>query len=194
MKKKFFIPLIILGVLVLYAVVTYNSIVKKEEKVKQDWAEVQNTYQRRIDLIPNLVSVVKGVSEFERSVLEKIAEARSKATTGLSGDSVSAENYLKQKKAQDSLAANVNRLIVIIEAYPELQGTKAYLALQRQIAGTERRIEVARKDFNQSVFDYNQKVKSFPTNLVAGVLGFRSREGFESVAGSEKEVEIKFNK
>jgi LemA protein len=194
MKKKLLVPLIILALLVLYFIVTYNSIVKKEEKVKQNWSEMQNTYQRRLDLIPNLVSVVKGVSEFERSVLQKIAEARSRAGGVLSTDQLSKENYERQKLEQDSLAANVNRLIVLIEAYPELQATKAYLALQQQLAGTERRIVVARKDFNESVYEYNRTIKGFPTNLVAGVAGFKSREGFESVAGADKAIEIKFNK
>ncbi len=192
--KKFLVPLILVALLILYFITSYNSIVKKEEKVKQDWSEVQNVYQRRLDLIPNLVSVVKGVSEFEKSVLRKIAEARSDAMNGLNQTEVSAQNYQKQKQLQDSLAANVNRLIVLIESYPELQATKSYLALQKQLEGTERRIAVARKDFNESVFNYNRTVKKFPTNLVAGVTGFKSREGFESVAGAEKPVEIKFNK
>jgi LemA protein len=194
MSKKLLVPLAIVGLLILYFAVTYNSIVKKEEKVKQNWSEVQNNYQRRLDLIPNLVSVVKGVSEFEKSVLTKVAELRSRASESLGQTEINAENYSKQKQLQDSLAANVNRLIVLIEGYPELQGTKAYLALQKQLEGTERRIAVARKDFNESVFDYNKKVKGFPTNLVAGITGFGSKQGFESVAGADKPVEIKFNK
>src|SRR5512138_2739206 len=151
MNKKILVPVIILALLILYFIVSYNLLVKKEEKVKQDWSEVQNTYQRRLDLIPNLVSVVKGVSEFEKNVLTRIAELRNNASTSLDQKELSAENFNKQKQIQDSLAANVNRLIVVIESYPELQGTKAYLALQRQLDGTERRIVVARKDFNESV-------------------------------------------
>lgn len=192
--KKFLVPLILVALLILYFVTTYNSIVKKEEKVKQDWSEVQNNYQRRLDLIPNLVSVVKGVSEFERSVLTKVAELRSNASASLTQTEITAENYSKQKQLQDSLAANVNRLIVLVESYPELQATKSYLALQKQLEGTERRIAVARKDFNESVFNFNRTVKRFPTNLVAGITGFKSKEGFESVAGADKPVEIKFNK
>ena len=193
MKKTIVIPIVIIALLILYFIVTYNSIVKKEEQVKQDWSEMQNNYQRRLDLIPNLVSVVKGVSEFERSVLQKVAEARSKASESLADKEVNADNYQQQKRMQDSLASNVNRLIVLIEAYPELQATKAYLNLQQQLAGTERRIVVARKDFNESIFNYNKTVKGFPTNLVAGVTGFRPKEGFESVAGADRAVEIKFN-
>jgi LemA protein len=194
MKRKLFIPLAILGLLILYFIVTYNSLVKKEEKVKQDWSEVQNTYQRRLDLVPNLVSVVKGVSEFEKSVMVKITEARSRAAAQQNNTEVNAQNYEQQKKSQDSLAANVNRLIVLIEAYPELQATKAYLALQRDLVGTERRIVVARKDFNESVYNYNKKVKTFPTKLVAGILGFAPKEGFESDAGADKPVVINFTK
>ena len=192
--KKFLIPIIILAVLILYFGVTYNSFVKKEEKVNQHWSDLQTTYQRRLDLIPNLVSVVKGVSEFEKSVLQKVAEARSSALAGTGQQEVTAENYKKQKQLQDSLAANVNRMIVLIEAYPELQALKSYLALQDQLAGTERRIVVAAKDFNESIYNYNRAVRAFPTNIVAGVTGFKQKEGFESVAGSEKPIEVKFNK
>lgn len=193
MKKKLLVPLAILALLILYFIVTYNSLVKKEEQVKQDWSELQNTYQRRLDLIPNLVSVVKGVSEFEKSVLQKVAEARSNAAAGINQQDVTGENYAKQKRLQDSLAVNVNRLIVLIESYPELQAIKSYLALQDQLAGTERRIVVAARDFNQSVFNYNKSVRAFPTNMVAGISGFKQREGFESVAGAEKPIEVKFN-
>jgi LemA protein len=192
--KKFLIPIVILAVLILYFIVTYNSLVKKDEKVKQDWSELQNTYQRRLSLIPNLVSVVKGVSEFERSVLQKVAEARSSALAGTGQQEVTAENYKRQKQLQDSLAANLNRLIVLIEAYPELQSIKSYLALQDQLAGTERRIVVAAKDFNESVYNYNRSVRAFPANMVAGIAGFKQKEGFESVAGAEKPIEVKFNK
>ena len=192
--KKFLIPIIILALLILYFSITYNSLVKKEEKVKQDWSELQNTYQRRLSLIPNLVSVVKGVSEFERSVLQKVAEARSNAAAGAAQQDITAENYKKQKQLQDSLAANVNRLIVLVESYPELQAIKSYLALQDQLAGTERRIVVAARDFNEAVYNYNRSVRALPTNLVAGIAGFKRKEGFESVAGAEKPIEVKFNK
>lgn len=194
MKRKLLVPLAIVALLILYFIVTYNSLVKKEEKVKQDWSEVQNTYQRRLDLIPNLVSVVRGVSEFESSLLQKIAQLRNNTAASLNQSEISAENYARQKQLQDSLASNVNRLIVLVEAYPELQATKAYLSLQTDLVGTERRIKVARKDFNESVYNYNRSVKRFPTNLVAGIAGFKSKTGFESVAGAEQGVEINFNK
>ena len=194
MKRKLLVPLVIAVLLILYFVVTYNSLVKKDEKVKQDWSEVQNTYQRRLDLIPNLVSVVRGVSEFESSLLQKIAQLRNNTAASLNQSEISAENYARQKQLQDSLASNVNRLIVLVEAYPELQATKAYLSLQTDLVGTEHRIKVARKDFNESIYNYNRSVKRFPTNLVAGIAGFQSKNGFESVAGAEQAVEINFNK
>ncbi|MES1216213.1 MAG: LemA family protein [Bacteroidota bacterium] len=181
----------ILLILIIWIITSYNSLVKKQEKLKQQWSEVQNTYQRRLDLIPNLVNVVKGVSDFEKSTLEQIAEARSKALAGLSDNEISSTNYQKQQQLQDNLAASANRIIVLIEKYPTLKGTAAYSGLQTQLEGTERRIRVARNDFNEAVANYNKKVRSFPTNVVAGVFGFKEKEGFEAVAGSDKAVEIK---
>src|SRR5215510_7648409 len=131
----------ILFFVIVYVAVTYNSLVKKEERVKQRWSEVQNTYQRRLDLIPNLVNVVKGVSEFERTTLEKIANARSEAIAGMTNNELSAENYHHQRELQDTLAAAANRIIFLLERYPVLKGTAAYSGLQAQLEGTERRIK-----------------------------------------------------
>jgi len=196
MQKKKYTGLVIVGavilLLVIFMVSTYNSLVKKEEKVKQQWSEVQSTYQRRLDLVPNLVNTVKGVSEFEQSTLEQIAAARGEALSGMSNDALTAENYTAQQRAQDNLATATNRLIVIIEKYPTLKGTAAYAGLQTQLEGTERRIKVARNDFNAAVADYNKQVRGFPGNLVAGLLGYKPKDGFEAVAGSDKSVEIKF--
>ena len=182
----------ILFILLLWGFTTYNSLVKKEEKVKLKWSEVQNTYQRRLDLVPSLVNVVKGVSDFEQTVLIKITEARSRAISGLSNNELTAANYQNQKILQDTLASAANRLIILIENYPELKGTSAYSGLQTQLEGTERRIIVARKDFNEAVAKYNQKVRSFPVNIIAGLFGFKKKEGFEAGAGTEKGVDIKF--
>jgi LemA protein len=175
----------------LYIIVTYNSLVKKEEKVKQQWSEVQNTYQRRLDLIPNLVNVVKGVSDFEQTTLENIAGARSKALTVQTND-LTPENYNKQQLFQDSLAAAANKLIVIIEKYPVLKGTSAYSGLQTQLEGTERRIKVARNDFNESIANYNTAVRGGSSMLVANLFGFKLKEGFQAVSNADKSVEIKF--
>ena len=194
MQKKKYTGYIVGAILILlgiYVIVTYNSLVKKEEKVKQQWSEVQNTYQRRLDLIPNLVNVVKGVSDFEQTTLENIAAARSKALT-VQTDDITADNYNRQSVLQDSLAAATNKLIVIIEKYPVLKGTTAYSGLQTQLEGTERRIKFARNDFNGSVADYNTSVRGGSYLLVAKLFGFKPKEGFQAVAGSDKTVEIKF--
>jgi LemA protein len=181
---------ILLGV---FLIVTYNGLVKKEEQVKLQWNEVQNAYQRRIDLIPNLVNVVKGQANFEQTTLQQLTEARSKATAvTVSSSEVNADKFKEQMAAQDGLAAATNRLLITVEKYPELQGAAAFKGLQTQLEGTERRIKVARKDFNDAIQDYNSSVRSFPTKLVAGVLGFKAREGFQSDAGAERAVEIKF--
>lgn len=182
---------VILLILIIWVITSYNSLVKKQEKVKQQWSEIQNTYQRRLDLIPNLVNVVKGVSDFEQTTLQQIAEARSKALAGLSNDEISSNNYQKQQQLQDTLAAAANRMIILIEKYPTLKGTAAYSGLQTQLEGTERRIRVARNDFNAAVADYNKKVRSFPANVVSGLFGFKIKEGFEADAGNDKAVEIK---
>lgn len=196
MQKKYSGLLVVGGILVILLIwitSSYNSLVNKQEKVNQQWAEVQSTYQRRVDLIPNLVNVVKGVADFEKGTLEKIAEARAKAAKGLTVTELSGANYEQQQQLQNELAGSVNRLIIQIERYPNLKGTDAYSGLQTQLEGTERRILVARKDFNEAVNNYNLKVRSFPSNIVAGLFGFARKKGFEADAGTEKTVQIKFN-
>ena len=180
--------------LLIYGVVTFNSLVQQEEKVKLQWNEVQNAYQRRIDFIPNVVNIVKGQAGFEQETLVKITEARAKASSvTISSGDLSAEKYNQQIAAQNELATATNRLVVSVEKYPELKGTAAFEGLQTQLEGTERRIKIARKDFNAAIAGYNSSVKSFPTKLVAGIFGFQPKEGFQSDAGAEKVVEIKFN-
>ena len=182
-----------LVVLAIYLVVTFNSLVKKDEKVNKQWNEIQNAYQRRMDLIPNIVNVVKGVSEFEQSTLQKITEARSKAASvNINTNSASAGEFNQQGAAQDELASATNNLIISIEKYPTLKGTAAYSGLQTQLEGTERRIKVARKDFNEAINGYNNSVRTFPTKLVAGILGFKEKHGFQSDIGANRSIEIKF--
>ena len=194
MTKKSYSGYIIAGIFVvvgIWLITTYNALVKKDEKVKLQWNEVQNAYQRRLDLIPNLVNVVKGGADYEQTTLQKIVEARAKATS-INALGINAENYQQQTAAQDELAAAANRLLISVEKYPELKGTKAFAGLQTQLERTELRIKIARKDFNKEVAVYNSSVKSFPTKVVAGLLGFDAREGFQSDAGADKSVEIKF--
>ena len=184
------------GVLLLigiFLITTYNGLVSKEEKVKLQWNEVQNAYQRRMSLIPNIVNVVKGVSEFEQTTLQKIAEARGKAASvNISSNNVSADEFNQQAAAQDELASATNNLIIRIEKYPTLKGTAAYSGLQTQLEGTERRIKVARKDFNEAINNYNNAVRTFPTKMVAGIFGFTEKKGFQSDVGADKSIEIKF--
>ena len=196
MNKKRYSGYIVGAVIVLlgiFIITNYNGLVKKEEKVKQQWNEVQSAYQRRTDLIPNLVSVVRGQADFEQTTLQKIVEARAKAGSITTTTSeLTAENYNKQNAVQNELAAATNQLIAVVEKYPTLKGTEAFRGLQTQLEGTERRIKFSRKDFNDAIAAYNSSVRSFPTNLVAGIFGFKSKEGFQSDTGAEKAIEIKF--
>lgn len=181
----------IVAVVAIWLITTYNALVKKQEKVSLQWNEIQNAYQRRLDLIPNLVNVVKGGADFEQTTLQKIAAARAKAQS-LSVTNVTAENLSNVTAAQNELANEAMRLVAVIEKYPDLKGAKAFLDLQAQLEGTERRIKFARKDFNEAIQDYNSRVKTFPTKLVAGILGFPAKEGFVADAGADKAEEIKF--
>ncbi len=196
MNNKRNVGYIIGGILILLAiffVVTYNGLVKKEEKVKLQWNEVQNSYQRRIDFIPNVVNIVKGQADFEQTTIQQLTEARAKASAiNVSGEELTADNFNQQTAAQDGLAAATNRLLITVEKYPELQGAAAFKGLQTQLEGTERRIKIARKDFNNAIAKYNNSVRSFPTKIVAGILGFKAKEGFQSEAGADRSVEIKF--
>lgn len=195
MNKKYagYIIGAVVLLLVIWVVVTYNGLVKKEETVKLKWNEVQNAYQRRLSLIPNVVNVVKGGADFEQTTLQQVTEARARATAvTVSTTDLSADQVQQQTKAQDELAAVTNRLLITVEKYPELKGTAAFSGLQTQLEGTERRIKVARKNFNESIQVYNSSVKSFPTKIAAGLLGFKPKEGFTADAGSDKATEIKF--
>lgn len=192
-KTAWFIAAGVLLLIGIFLITTYNGLVSKDEKVKLQWNEVQNAYQRRLNLIPNIVNVVKGVSEYEQTTLQKIAEARSKATSvNISSNNVSADEFSQQAAAQDELASATNNLIIRIEKYPTLKGTAAYSGLQTQLEGTERRIKVARKDFNEAINNYNSSVRSFPTKLMAGIFGFTEKKGFQSDVGADKSIEIKF--
>ncbi len=181
---------VIIGI---FLIINYNGLVKKEEQVKLQWNEVQNAYQRRADFIPNVVNIVKGQTNFEQTTLVQVTEARAKASAvTVSANNLTAENYNQQIAAQDGLAAATNKLLITVEKYPDLKGAAAFKGLQTQLEGTERRIKVARKDFNEAIQDYNSSVRGFPTKVVAGLFGFKPREGFQSDAGANKAIEIKF--
>ena len=171
----------------------YNGLVSKDETVKESWAKVESQYQRRADLIPNLVNTVKGAADFEKSTLTAVIEARAKATqTTINPDQLTPENIQKFQGAQDQLGGALSRLLVSVERYPELKANQNFLELQAQLEGTENRITVARNDFNTVVKDYNQEVRTFPTNLFAGVFGFAQKGYFTATAGSEKAPTVKF--
>ena len=181
---------IVIGI---FLMINYNGLVKKEEQVKLQWNEVQNAYQRRTDFIPNVVNIVKGQTSFEQTTLVQVTEARAKASAvTVSANNLTADGYNQQIAAQDGLAAATNRLLITVEKYPDLKGTAAFRGLQTQLEGTERRIKVARKDFNRSIQEYNSSVRSFPTKIVAGLFGFKAKDGFQSDAGANRAVEIKF--
>jgi len=192
--RKYGIALVlILVVLVSYLGITYNGLVKSDESVKKNWSDLQSAYQRRIDLIPSLVSVVKGSSNFEQQTLEGLIEVRAKAQqTTLNSNVASIQNYKAQENSQAEVVQTFNKVIARIESYPDLKSTKSYLYLQTQLEGTERRIKVSRNDFNSSVAEYNKKVRQFPSNLAAKIFGFKGKEGFTSDAGSENPPEVKF--
>jgi len=173
----------------------YNTMVGQDQNVKGKWGNVQSEYQRRSDLIPNLVNTVKGAANFEQETLTKVIEARAKATqTTIDPANLTPENIAKFQQAQGELSSSLSRLLVTIERYPELKANANYQALQAQLEGTENRIKVARNDFNSSVQTFNTTVKSFPNNIFAGIFNFKEKGYFAADAGSEKAPTVDFNK
>ena len=171
----------------------YNSMVEKREAVTSQWAQVENVYQRRADLIPNLVNTVKGAANFEQGTLEKVMQARASATqVKIDANNLSPENIAKFQQAQDGLSGALSRLLVSVEKYPDLKANQNFLELQSQLEGTENRIAVERGRFNDMVQSYNKYVRSFPNNIFAGFYGFGQKGYFQAVAGSEKAPEVKF--
>ncbi|MBM3445649.1 MAG: LemA family protein [Bacteroidetes bacterium] len=173
----------------------YNGLVQKDQNVKSKWANVESDYQRRADLIPNLVNTVKGAANFEQETITAVIEARSKATqTTVNANDLSPEKIAAFQKAQGQLSGAIGRLLVSVERYPELKATEAFRDLQAQLEGTENRIKVSRNDFNAAVQDYNTSVKKFPMVLFSGLFGFNEKGYFTAVAGSEKAPTVDFNK
>ena len=171
----------------------YNSMVEKEEAVNTAWSNVENQYQRRADLIPNLVNTVKGYAEHESSTLESVVEARAKATQiTLSADDLTPEKLQEYQKAQGEIGSALGRLMRITENYPELKANQNFQELQAQLEGTENRISVERRNFNQITQDYNTYIRKFPNNLFAGMFGFEKKPYFEAESGTEKAPEVKF--
>ena len=171
----------------------YNSMVQKEESVSSQWAQVQNVYQRRSDLIPNLVNTVKGYADFEKSTLTAVIEARAKATSiNIDPTKLNAESFKQFQQAQDGLQSALGRLMVVVEKYPDLKANQNFLELQSQLEGTENRITIERMKFNDLTKDYNAYIRSFPQLMFAKMFGFSSKPYFEATVGADKAPEVKF--
>lgn len=171
----------------------YNSMVSLDEDVKAKWANVQSDYQRRADLIPNLVNTVKGAANFEQETLTKVVEARAKATSvNINAGDLTPEKVAQFQQAQGELSGALSRLLVTVEKYPELKANQNFQDLQKQLEGTENRIKVSRNDFNTSVQSYNSTIRKFPNNLFAGMFNFRVKDGFRADPGAERAPDVKF--
>ena len=187
------IPVGILVVVVLWAIGGYNGMVKMDEQVQNSWANVETQYQRRADLIPNLVSTVKGYAKHEQQTLEDVVKARSEATqVKVDAENLTPEKLAAFQKAQSGVSSALGRLLAVAENYPDLKANQNFLELQSQLEGTENRITVARKDFNDTAKSYNQAIRQFPKNILAGMLGFEKKSYFEAEAGSEKAPKVEF--
>ena len=188
--------LIILGLVLILGVwgcSGYNGLVKQDENVKKAWNNVETEYQKRYDLVDNLVNTVKGAANFEQETLTKLVEARSKASSvQLNADQLTPENIQKFQDAQSELSGSLSRLLVTVERYPDLKASQNFLQLQSQLDGIESDVRNSRRLFNESVNTYNTKVRSFPMNLFAGMFGFSAKEGFKADEGAEKAPKVQF--
>lgn len=193
MKKSTIIILVVLGVLVIWAIAGYNSLVSADEAVSTAWSNVENQYQRRADLIPNLVNTVKGYAAHEQETLNAVTEARTRATQiTVSADELTPEKLQEYQAAQGEVGAALGRLLAITEAYPDLKANENFLELQAQLEGTENRISVERRNFNDAARQYNTSRRSFPNNLLAGMFGFEERPYFASNEGAEQAPAVQF--
>ncbi len=191
MKKIGIIIAIVVGVILIWGIGIYNGLVNKQETVSKAWGQVENVYQRRADLVPNLVALVKNYQEYEQGTLIAVTEARAKKA---SATSVNMESYTESdlqnfQTAQDELGESLNRLIVSIENYPDLKASENYLTLQAQLAGCENRILTERQRFNEAAKAYNQSLRKFPGNIIANMFNFEKRPYFEADEGAEKAPE-----
>lgn len=196
MKKSVIILLAILAVvaiIVMSCISTYNSLVTMDESVSGQWANVETQYQRRADLIPNLVNTVKGYASHEKETLEGVVQARSQATQiKVDANDLTPQKMAEYQKAQGAVSSALGKLLAITENYPDLKANQNFLELQAQLEGTENRINVARKNFNDAAQAYNTAIRRFPKSLFAGMFGFDKRAYFEAAEGSEKAPEVKF--
>lgn len=196
MNTKNLSLIVVFGALLLFggcACTGYNSLVGQDENVKKAWNNLQSDYQRRADLIPNLVNTVKGAANFEQETLTKLVEARAKATSvNINADDLTPEKLAEFQNAQAQISSGIGRLLAVVENYPDLKANQNFQALQAQLEGTENRIKVARNDFNAAVQEYNLQARRFPMNILAGMFGFRVKEGFKADPGSERAPNVQF--
>ena len=186
--------IIIISGFAIWGISKYNGLVTIDENVKNKWSQVENQYQRRSDLIPNLVNVVKGYASHERETLEGVINARSKATsTTINANDMDEAALQRFQQSQDALSSALSRLMVVVEKYPDLKANEQFRDLSSQLEGTENRIATARRDFNDAAQDYNTKRNKFPTVIVAGLAGFRERPYFTAQAGSEVAPTVDFS-
>lgn len=193
MKKSTIIILVILAVILLWGVMAYNNLVSKEENVNQQWSNVETQYQRRADLIPNLVSTVKGYASHESETLQGVVEARSKATQiTVSGSDLTPEKMAEYQKAQGAVSSALGKLLAIAENYPDLKANQNFLELQAQLEGSDNRISVARINYNNAAKDFNTTIRRFPNNILAGICGFDKCTYFEAAEGAEQAPQVEF--
>ncbi len=193
MKRTFLSAVIALFSMTLLSSCSYNKIVTQDENVKEAWSNVEAAYQERYDLVDNLVATVKGYAEFEKETLTEVINARANATrVNLSADEITPANLEKFEQAQAALSGSLSRLLVTVERYPDLKASTHFMDLQAQLSRLEQKINIARRDFNGSVKNYNTSIRTFPAVITARIFGFESKEGFKSDAAADKAPKVEF--
>lgn len=193
MKKSVIIIIAVVAAVVLWCITSYNGLVSKEENVDSQWANVESSYQRRSDLIPNLVETVKGYASHEKETLQGVIEARSKTTsTQINAGDLTSENIQQFQAAQDQLSNALSKLMVVVERYPDLKANENFLQLQSQLEGTENRINVERNKYNEVAKSFNANIRKFPKNIIANMFGFEKKAYFEAQEGAETAPQVKF--
>lgn len=192
-NKGLIITVVVIALVAIWGISSYNGLVSMDENVSNSWANVETQYQRRSDLIPNLVNTVKGYAKHESETLESVMAARSQATqVKIDPSNCTPQQLAAYQKAQGDVTTALGKLLAITENYPDLKANQNFLELQSQLEGTENRINVARKDFNDTAKKYNTSLRSFPRNIVASMFGFEKRNYFEAEAGAEKAPKVEF--
>ncbi|MBQ5742083.1 MAG: LemA family protein [Bacteroidaceae bacterium] len=192
-NKGMVITLAVIAVIALWSISAYNGMVGMDEGVQGKWADVETQYQRRSDLIPNLVNTVKGYAAHEKETLAAVVQARSEATSvKIDPTNMTAEQMAQYQQAQNGVSSALGKLLVVVEKYPDLKANQNFLELQAQLEGTENRITVARRNFNEAAKEYNTAIRKFPKNILAGMFGFEKKAYFEAEQGAEKAPQVEF--